>query len=112
MQGVLTGKDESLHEHAMRALVDLQDWEAFRTLLLGKEHSLEERAALTERLMSTTSGAYYMLRMLDEQELPEDLREQVLKLATDHPDVNVRILYEKYIPADKLPERLGDKVKP
>lgn len=111
LQGVLTSPDVNLHEDAMRALVDLQDWEAFRTLLLGKEHSLDERAALTNRLMASTSGAYYMLRMLDEQELPEDLREQVLKLATEHPDVNVRVLYEKYIPEDQLPERLGDKVQ-
>jgi putative membrane-bound dehydrogenase-like protein len=112
LQGVLSSPEVSLHEDAMRALVDLQDWEAFRTLLIGKEHSIEERAALTDRLMTSTSGAYYMLRMLDEQELPDDLREQVLKLATVHPDINVRILYEKYIPEDQLPERLGDKVKP
>ncbi len=111
LQGVLSSPDVTLHEDAMRALVDLQDWEAFRTLLLGKEHSLDERSALTERLMSSTAGAYYMLRMLDEQELPDDLRGQVLKSATEHPDVNVRVMYEKYIPEDQLPERLGDRVK-
>lgn len=61
--------------------------------------------------MTSTGGAYYMLRMLDLQELPQDLRTQVLRLATAHPDVNVRIMYEKYIPEDQLPERLGDQVK-
>jgi putative membrane-bound dehydrogenase-like protein len=112
LQGILTSKDERLHEDAMRALVELQDWGAFSELLLGKDHALEERAALTGRLMSSTNGAYFMLRMLDEKSLPEDLREQVLQLATNHPDINVRVLFEKYLPEDKLPERLGDKVKP
>lgn len=111
LQRLLTSPDESFHEPAMQALVELQDWAAFRALLLGNEHSLEERAALTERLMASTGGAYYLLRMLDQEALPQDLRDQVLRSAVAHPDVNVRIMYEKYIPEDQLPERLGDNVE-
>jgi len=112
LQQILLGADESLHEPAMQALVDLQDWGAFRSLLLEDKHSLAERATLTDRLMATSGGAYFMLRMLELQELPADLRDQTLKLATAHPDVNVRLMYQKFIPEDQLPERLGEKVKP
>src|SRR5690606_27770824 len=70
---------------------------------------VQDRAV--DRLMSSTGGALLLLRMLDAKQISPALARSTLAKATTHPDANVRVLYEKYIPADQRPKRLGEAIK-
>ena len=51
-----------------------------------------------------------LLRLIDENQLPADLKQAVIAKAMAHPDSNVRVLYEKFVPEDKRPKKLGSAV--
>ena len=45
------------------------------------------------------------------QALPGGDRKRAIAAAVEHPDVNVRLLFEKHIPADQRPKTLGQQFK-
>ncbi|MCL6501938.1 MAG: c-type cytochrome [Pirellulales bacterium] len=96
---------------SLAALVDLQLWRAVQPLLAGGLAEAE-RTTLLERMMAASGGALVVLRWLDRGELPADLREPAIALAETHPDANVRVLFERFIPPQRRPRRLGEAVKP
>lgn len=100
-----------LRSAALAALVELQSWRAVQRLLAGGLPKAE-RTALLEHTMATTGGALAVLRWLDAGELAEDLRERAIKAAETHADANVRVLFERFIPPERRPRRLGEAVKP
>ena len=59
-----------------------------------------------------TGGALVLLRLIEQHELPEVLVPQVLAKAQTHPDVNVRVLFERFIPEMDRPKRLGGAIDP
>jgi putative heme-binding domain-containing protein len=63
-----------------------------------------------DRLLSTTSGALQLLRSMDE--LPESLRREAIRRAAAHPEESVRGLFERFVPEDERPKRLGTRVDP
>jgi putative membrane-bound dehydrogenase-like protein len=101
---------------AFAGIVDLQDWAAVKKVLLADGSSAGSVSAdfqtdAVNRLMSTTAGALVLLRWVDDKSLPENLRKSVIAKATKHPDANVRVLYERFIPEDQRPQRLGSAIK-
>ena len=66
--------------------------------------------AATDRLIESTPGALVLLRLIDAGELADDLKQPVLAKAQTHPDANIRVLYEKYIPEDQRPKKLGSAI--
>jgi putative heme-binding domain-containing protein len=95
---------------ALGGLVDLQDVRSLREVFSGGPFSLEARRAAAERALDTTSGAILLLRLIDEQILSAELQDAVLAKATKHPDANVRVLYERFIPAEQRARKLGSAV--
>src|SRR5207244_793523 len=65
-----------------------------------------------ERLMATSAGALVLLRLIDEKAVPERVRTAAIAKATAHPDSNVRVLYEKFVPENQRPKRLGAAIEP
>lgn len=108
------GKDSSaeLREAATDALVDLQDPTTLREFLVDEGRSGPERRRWIRRLMSTGGGPWVAFRLLEQNQLPADVRERVIAAAGEHPDAAVRALYEQFIPEDKRPVRLGAAIKP
>jgi putative heme-binding domain-containing protein len=45
--------------------------------------------------------------LIDTKKLDQALADRAVAAAIEHPDVNVRLLYEKFIPADQRPKTLG-----
>lgn len=72
----------------------------------------EERAATAEQLLSTTPGALLAVHALETAGWPETLREELLGRATRHPEVTVRDLFERFLPANQRAERLGATIRP
>lgn len=93
-------------------LVDLQDWPAIRKLLAEGAALADVQSDAVQRSMATSAGALVLLKTIEDQSLAEPLAKTVIELATKHPDSNVRVLYEKFIPEGQRPKRLGEAIKP
>jgi len=102
--------DPQVSSAALAGLVDLQDARTLRELLSSDTLTAEQRRQVSERLIDSTSGAVLLLRLIDEDQLPAELKQMVVAKAASHADANVRVLYEKYIPADQRPKTLGAEV--
>jgi len=93
---------------AVSGLATLQDLPSLRKVLTGDDYSDALRKTAADRLIASTGGALLLLRLIEEEQLKGALREEVIARATTHPDSNVRVLYEKFIPEGQRPQRLGD----
>ena len=110
MRGLVTDSDPAIARAALNGLVDLQDATSLRQILGNDAFPAEVRRAATDRLIESTPGAILLLRLIDEDQLPADLKAAVLAKATSHPDANVRVLYEKFIPEDQRTKKLGSGI--
>ncbi|HEV3005779.1 MAG TPA: HEAT repeat domain-containing protein, partial [Pirellulales bacterium] len=111
LEGLLAAGDLGLRQAALAALVDLQNWPRVKKVLLADGSSPEVQSQAVERLMSTSAGALVLLRLIDEKAVAEVVRRSAIERATVHPDSNVRVLFEKFIPEDQRPKRLGQAIK-
>lgn len=109
---LLSDDTPEVRSAALAALVDQQDARSLREVLSGRKVSPELASAAVERLMQTTGGAIVALRLIDEKALPETLQQAAIALAVNHPDSNVRVLFERFVPENQRPQRLGAAIKP
>jgi putative membrane-bound dehydrogenase-like protein len=112
LEPLLAAGDTGLRRAALAALVDLQDWPRVKKLLSAGGSSSDVQSQAVERLMSTSAGALVLLRLIDEKGVPDAVRDSSIAKATAHPDSNVRVLFEKFIPEGQRPQRLGQVIKP
>jgi putative heme-binding domain-containing protein len=110
LRSLLTDSDPAIAAAALNGLVDLQDVTSLRQILAGETFPLEVRRAATDRLIDSTPGAILLLRLIDEDQLPSDLKQAVLAKAVAHADANIRVLYEKFIPEGERPKKLGSAI--
>jgi putative heme-binding domain-containing protein len=112
---LLTTKDADLRDAAARTLVALRDAKLLTALIAGQElpqvkngpAPAELRQKLVDLLMGTSDGAVLLLRLIDTKKIDKPLAERAIAAAIEHPDVNVRLLYEKFIPPGERPKTLG-----
>ncbi len=57
--------------------------------------------------MASVGGALLILRLIEQQALPKSLVPQVQAKATTHADVNIRVLFERFIPEMDRPKLWG-----
>jgi putative membrane-bound dehydrogenase-like protein len=112
LQRLTAANDASVRKAAAVALVELQDWAAVKKLLDKSSSAADVQAEVVQKLMSSTAGALVMLRAIDEKSVSEAAAKNAIALATRHPDSNIRVLYEKFIPEADRPQRLGMAIKP
>jgi putative membrane-bound dehydrogenase-like protein len=111
LAALLGSADTTVRDASLKALVTLRDTKTLVTLLTGRDNpKLKEQA--TDQLMTTSDGAVFILRLIDTKKIDKPLADRAIAAAVEHPDVNVRLLYEKFIPADKRPKTLGQSFKP
>jgi putative heme-binding domain-containing protein len=110
LRGLLDGPDRVVARAALDGLVELQDIRALREILAGDRFSSDVRRSAARQLVDSTGGALVLLRMIDEGQLSPELTEQVVSKAASHADANVRVLYEKFVPEDQRPKKLGKSV--
>jgi putative heme-binding domain-containing protein len=110
LRELLSDPQPSVAQAALRGLVDLQDIRSLREILSDDHFSAEIRRAAIDRLVDSTSGAILLLRLIDQQWLPSDLAQTVVARAVEHPDANVRVLFEKFIPEEQRSKKLGSAI--
>ena len=71
-----------------------------------------EQLTHVERLLSSTSGAMMMLETINNHAFSPQVMNLVVETATSHPEVSIRDLYERFLPAAKRAKRLGSVVQP
>jgi uncharacterized repeat protein (TIGR03806 family) len=71
-----------------------------------------ERERLVNHLLTSTSGALMLLQAVDNQSLPQAAAALTITAATQHLDVSVRDLFERFLPPEKRVKRLGSVVRP
>ena len=52
------------------------------------------------------------MRAVDSGKLPDDVRHEVVRRGALHPQDSVRGLFERFIPANERPKRLGTRIDP
>jgi uncharacterized repeat protein (TIGR03806 family) len=68
------------------------------------------RSAAIQRLASTTRGALMLLGLIDSTKVSETLRREVVAITRNSPQVEVRDLFERFIPEGERVKRLGDVI--
>jgi uncharacterized repeat protein (TIGR03806 family) len=72
----------------------------------------EEQTQLVDLLLSTTSGALMLLNSVDQLALPEPVVSLAVARATQHNEVSIRDLFERFLPPEQRVKRLGSVVQP
>jgi putative heme-binding domain-containing protein len=70
----------------------------------------EARTEAIRRLASTTRGALMLLDLIDRGPVADSLGRQVVAIARSSPAVEVRDLFERFIPEEERVKRLGEVV--
>jgi uncharacterized repeat protein (TIGR03806 family) len=95
---------------AQRAAIQVpEDRRALDALRKSENLTPANRAAAIERLVSSTRGALSLLALIDRGQNPA-LRRDVVTIARKSPAVEVRDLFERFIPEGERVNRLGDVV--
>jgi putative membrane-bound dehydrogenase-like protein len=110
LRSLLKDGDPAVAAVALDGVIDIQDITSLRQVFAGSEFSTDARQHATSRLIDSTPGAILLLRLIEEDQLSSELREFALAKAVAHPDANVRVLYERFIPEDQRPKKLGSGV--
>ncbi|HEX5444915.1 MAG TPA: PVC-type heme-binding CxxCH protein, partial [Pirellulales bacterium] len=112
LEKLLHSREASLRQAALAALVELQAWPAVKQVLSDPDTPADIKRRTIDRLIDSGAGALVLLRWIDAKVLPDALRARAIAKAANHPDSNIRVLYEKFIPESQRPKRLGAAVKP
>ena len=78
---------------------------------LRGEDRPEGRAVLTDRLLSSTSGAMLLLHSIDDKTLIRPSASEVIEKAARHEDPSIRDLFERFLPVERRVQRLGTLVQ-
>ncbi len=68
--------------------------------------------SLVDQLLATSTGALRLMESVEQNRLPATTRKEILDLAVGHPQPHIRELFERFIPNDQRPQRLGSLVSP
>jgi len=86
--------------------------ELIASLVSLPESSHEGVQPLVDQLLTSTSGSLALLHAVDSGELPATIGQRAVEIAAASPDVIVRDLFERYVPADQRVKRLGSTIEP
>lgn len=111
LKTLLTSPDQPTRDAALGALVELGDWDTLAPLVKGASAPAGFEAVV-RRLMRSTTGSVILLKWIDGGQVAPQVRDAAVALAANHPDANVRVLFEKYIPEEQRAQRLGKAIRP
>ena len=80
--------------------------------VLGSGTTPDARAAAIRTLLATTRGAMTLMRAIDRGAVTAQARRESVAQAAAHPSVEVRDLFERYIPEAERVARLGEAINP
>jgi putative heme-binding domain-containing protein len=113
LRKLLVDSEPIVREAALTALVvDLQDLKTATSVLNGRDDDFPSatRTAVATMSLNTPGGASMMSKLVEAGSLPADLKQQIIAKSIEHPDANVRSLFERFVPADQRQARLGEAI--
>jgi putative heme-binding domain-containing protein len=110
LRALLDDDEPEVAGAALVGLVDLADIGSLRELLARESIPADTRRAAAERAAESTAGAILLLRLIDAGHCAPEVKDAVIAKAVRHPDANVRVLYEKFIPESERPKKLGQSI--
>jgi putative heme-binding domain-containing protein len=87
-----------------------EDESALNSLRQATNVSPETRAAAIRRLASSTRGGLLLLSFLNQAPATKEFRNSVVSITRNSPQIEVRDLFERFIPEDERIKRLGDTI--
>lgn len=106
-------KYKQVRRAAAAGLVRLQAWPEVEKLFSASgESAADLQQVALDALLETTDGALVLLRLVKNDRLDEAHRTAAIAQAVTHPDSNVRVLFESFLPEDQRPVRLGGAIEP
>jgi putative heme-binding domain-containing protein len=87
-----------------------EDKAAIKSLRLSNRLSPALRSKAVGQVAETTRGALILLGLIDRGEASAELKSEVTALARSSPHVEVRDLFERFIPVEERVKRLGDVI--
>ena len=79
---------------------------------LFKSKTAKQQEAHISQLLSSTSGALRLLHRLEGKKVPAAISRQSVSLASKHQDVQIRDLFERFLPDEQRVKRLGAIIRP
>lgn len=95
---------------AISGLAEVGDARTVREIFTTPQLPSDTKRALAKALAESNTGAIVLLRLIDERMLPDELQAFVIRKGAVHPDSNVRVLYERFVPEAERPRRLGSSI--
>lgn len=92
------------------ARMSAEDRAAIESLRQADELSSAARAAAIRRLTSSTRGALLLLGVIDRGQASPSVQREAVEAARTSPLVEIRDLFERFIPEEERVRRLGDVV--
>jgi putative heme-binding domain-containing protein len=80
--------------------------------LLKEELSADERNKAVHQLLSSTRGAFILSQLVAKKPLLPSAKQDLIALGMAHSDVNIRDLFERFIPESQRTKRLGETIDP
>ncbi len=111
LKKLLDEPSDAIRAAAIDGLIAVQDIKTVRALLVDDKLAAKDRQAVANRLLGNPGTAVVLVKLIEESRLGPDLAKHAVSAAGKHPDSNVRILFEKYLPEDQRPKRLGDAIR-
>jgi len=112
-QVIDSGAETRVSEAAARGLVLLKAWPLVEPLFAATGDARGSlRTVVVDALLETTDGALVLLRLVKNDRLAGKQRAEAIAKAVTHPDSNVRVLFETFLPEDQRPVRLGSAIEP
>lgn len=103
----LKSDDGEIRQTALKALVSIQAHDSLAAFLADSQSPVAMKKQAVDSLLRSSGGAVFLLRLIDTDKLGKSLTNRAIESAVQHPDANVRLLYEKFIPESERPKTLG-----
>ncbi len=107
------GKSDGLETRptdAALARIRADEESTFASLQRNPNGGSQDHATALDRLLSTTTGALRVVRAIDCNELPSPVQATAIARGTVHADPVIRGLFERFLPEERRPRRLGTSV--
>ncbi|QGJ70211.1 Cytochrome c domain-containing protein [Planctomycetales bacterium 10988] len=112
LRTLLESSNEEVAQASLEALIEMQNIPTLQDILTGKRYSDDVRHRVVREMMSSTNGSLILYRMVKEDELASNLKEQTMKLGLDHPEPKIRYMFEEFLPEEERSTQLGGQINP
>lgn len=108
----LSDTNGELRGAALSGAIRLQAWPALKTVLRETSTTEDVKRQIAGQMLASPGGALVLLRLIEAEQLPKNLAGEVVAQAVQHADINVRVLFGRFVPEEQRPKRLGEAIMP